>query len=238
MFCLPWAYEDGMLWCGWPDTYEDMQVEIYNNTLEWSEILDFAVAPVGWVWYEVLDELDYPLHYLHLSDWNHPSLKGSYLMACTIFSSVFRESCIGIPYYSTLSEDEVSYFQTVASNIVLDDLEFWNLYPSNEVDESVVPENLLLYQNYPNPFKTSGTGRDPATCISFNLAVPSKVNLTIYNTKGQKIKTLLNDFIEVGMHSVVWDGKNDNQKDVKSGVYLYKLSTPDFEIGNKMVLLK
>ena len=128
VFCLPWAFEDGMTWYqDWTDTYEDMQIKIFENTLQYSDEIGFEIAPVGWSWYMVLEEKNYPLHYLHISDWNHPSLKGSYLMACVIFSTVFLESSVDIPYYDGLPEEEGSYFQTVASHTVLDNLSLWNI---------------------------------------------------------------------------------------------------------------
>jgi len=128
IFNMPWAFEDGMIWYqDWTDTFEDMQLLIYNNTVIYSNSLYFQIAPVGWTWYEVLEEKGYPLHYLHLSDWNHPSLNGTYLMACVLFSTVFLESSIGIQYTAGLPEDEVTYFQTIASETVLNDLLLWNI---------------------------------------------------------------------------------------------------------------
>ena len=132
VFCLPWAFEDGMTWVqGWTDTYADMQLEIYKNTLEYLNDLDLIIAPIGWAWNTVLKEMNYPLHYLHLSDWNHPSLKGSYLMACVIYSTIFIESSVDIQYYGGLPEEEANYFQTVASSIVLNSLDLWNITVKN-----------------------------------------------------------------------------------------------------------
>jgi len=131
VFCLPWAYEDGMTWLeGWTDTYEDMQKKIYENTLQYSVDVGFVIAPVGWAWNTVLKEKKYPLHYLHLSDWNHPSLRGSYLMACVIYTTIFQQDLSGIDYYAGLPEDEAKYFQVVASSTVLDSLELWNIIAS------------------------------------------------------------------------------------------------------------
>jgi len=62
-----------------------------------------------------------------MTDWNHPSLKGSYLMACVIYSTVYRESTVGISYYGGLTKGEAEYFQTVASNTVLNNLNTWNI---------------------------------------------------------------------------------------------------------------
>ena len=128
VFCLPWAFEDGMAWqAGWTDLYPEMQQKIYDNTLKYAEEIGLIIAPVGWAWRQVLIDKDYPLHYLHMSDWNHPSLKGSYLMACVIYSTVFQERTTGIEYYADIPEDEASYFQEVGSDIVLDNLELWNI---------------------------------------------------------------------------------------------------------------
>ena len=128
LFAMPWAFEDGTTWLqGYNDTYEDMQLMIYNNTLEFSNDLGFSIAPVGWAWYEVLEDKNYPLHYLHLSDWNHPSLKGSYLMACVIYSCIFKESTTAIEYYANIPEQEATYFQEVSSSTVLDSLDLWRI---------------------------------------------------------------------------------------------------------------
>ncbi len=128
VYCLPWAYEDGMTWLsGWTDDYAAMQKKIFDNTIAYSDALGLIISPVGWAWNTVLQEKNYPLHYLHMSDWNHPSLKGSYLMACVIYSTIFQESTTGTDYYANISENEAVYFQEVASSTVLDSLELWNI---------------------------------------------------------------------------------------------------------------
>jgi len=132
VYCLPWAFEDGMTWLeGWTDNYSDMQLKIKNNTLEYAEEIGFDIAPVGVAWHTVLQDQNYPLHYLHLSDWNHPSMRGSYLMACTIYATLYQESLEDVKYYAGLPENETSYFQTVASRTVINNLELWNLGNKN-----------------------------------------------------------------------------------------------------------
>ncbi len=128
MYQMPWAFEDGMIWVsGWTDEYPEMQQKIYDNTLDYSDSIGFIISPVGWAWNTVLYEQNYPLHYLHLSDWNHPSPKGSYLMACVIYSTIFQESTVGTEYSAGISEEEALYFQSIASNMVLDSLELWKI---------------------------------------------------------------------------------------------------------------
>ncbi len=215
IFCLPWAYEDGMTWLeGWTDTYEDMQIKIYENILLYSDEVGFEIAPVGWVWYKVLKEKNYPLHYLHMSDWNHPSLKGSYLMACVIFSTVFVESSVGIHSYSGLSEEEANYFQTVGSNTVLDSLDLWNITTTNvEKEEYSTPNKLNLHQNYPNPF-------NPVTIINYSLPDDGFISLTIYDTLGREVAALVQEFQAAGSHDIIF-----NAARLQSGIFFYKLQT-------------
>ena len=138
IFSMPWAFEDGMTWYqNWTDTYEYMQIKIFENMLEYSEI-DFIIAPVGWTWYRILEENDYPLHYLYMSDWNHPSLKGSFLMACVFYSTVFLVSSSSISFYGGLVEEEANYFQNIASNTVFNNLTLWNIEDENSPPEKPV----------------------------------------------------------------------------------------------------
>jgi hypothetical protein len=74
-----------------------------------------------------------------------------------------------------------------------------------------------LYNNYPNPF-------NPTTTISFSLEQKSKVEISIYNVKGQKVRTLTEEEFIAGKHSVIWDGTDNSDIAVSSGVYLYKFS--------------
>ena len=126
-FTMPWAFEDGMLWTAeGTDDYFDMQQLIYDNTLTYPDLVDIMISPVGWAWNNIMLE-EPPEHYLFMSDWNHPTLRGSYLTACVIYSSVFRESVAGNSYLAGLPGNEASHFQDTASSVVLDSLSIWRL---------------------------------------------------------------------------------------------------------------
>jgi hypothetical protein len=226
VFQMPWAFEDGMTWYqNWTDTYEDMQIHIYNNTLQYSDEIGFEIAPVGWTWYAVLEEYNYPLHYLHMSDWNHPSLKGSYLMACVIYSTVFQESTVCNPYYGGIQQDTAEYFQLVASDTVLNNLELWNITPLVSVNEKLLPQNkIYLYQNYPNPFHNK-------TCINFSIPEDCKVEINILNINGQLIKRLVNKKQDKGEYSIVWDGTNTKGNNEAPGIYFCKMN-----INNQLLI--
>jgi hypothetical protein len=110
-------------------------------------------------------------------------------------------------------------------------------YGDNELFTSTdenVPQvtKVILNQNYPNPF-------NPSTTISFSLPENSSVELDIYNIKGQKVRSLLDDQRDKGSYSIVWNGKNDNGNSVSSGIYFYKLEANNRMIDTKKcVLLK
>lgn len=100
-----------------------------------------------------------------------------------------------------------------------------------KTEELPTPTITLLYNNYPNPF-------NPETTISFDLAEPCPVTLKVFNIKGQKVKTLINDSIIAGNHSIIWNGTDSNGKQVSSGVYFYRMSTPKSTLIHKMLLMK
>jgi len=89
-----------------------------------------------------------------------------------------------------------------------------------------VPERFFLQQNYPNPF-------NPSTIISWQLAVGSQVELTVYNVTGQRVTILVNERQPAGTHSVAFDASH-----LASGVYLYRLETDQFVETKKMVLMR
>ncbi len=101
---------------------------------------------------------------------------------------------------------------------------------SDEETISFIEHNYL--SNYPNPF-------NPSTTIKFSIQNDSKIELSIYNIKGQKIKSLVQNDFTKGSHSIVWNGDDELGNSVSSGVYLYKLNVDGKnEAVKKCLLLK
>jgi flagellar hook assembly protein FlgD len=100
--------------------------------------------------------------------------------------------------------------------------------------EDLIPLVTRLNQNYPNPF-------NPETKISFSIAgsddKEKKVSIIIYNIKGQKVKTLVDETKMPGSYSVIWNSKDQNGKPVSSGIYFYKLNVDGKTIKSKKMLL-
>ncbi len=100
-----------------------------------------------------------------------------------------------------------------------------------EEEESATPKYFELFQNHPNPFNSE-------TVIRFSLSKPAEVTLVIYNTLGQKVKTLMQGYLKAGTTSVNWDGKDQKGNTVSSGIYLYELKAGNQTESKRMVLLK
>jgi flagellar hook assembly protein FlgD len=99
-------------------------------------------------------------------------------------------------------------------------------------EECIMNNEKCRLTNYPNPF-------NPTTNISFEISEKCKITLSIYNIKGQLVRKLVdNETFKKGSHSVMWDGKNNNGKEVSSNVYLYRLRVGDKSISKKMLLVR
>jgi hypothetical protein len=103
---------------------------------------------------------------------------------------------------------------------------------------SITPKQIEISQNYPNPF-------NPKTSINFNLLKTNRVELKIFNSIGQPIRTFKSKIFTSGPHSIEWDGQNDFGDDVVSGIYFYNLkasnpaqSKTGFSETKKMILLR
>lgn len=94
-----------------------------------------------------------------------------------------------------------------------------------------IPTRYSLHQNFPNPF-------NPNTTIKFDLPKARLVNLSIYNIKGQLVKTLVSRKLDAGFHSINWNGTDSFGKLVATGVYFYKIEAGSFRQIQKMTLLK
>ncbi|MBT5420186.1 MAG: T9SS type A sorting domain-containing protein [Candidatus Cloacimonetes bacterium] len=132
---------------------------------------------------------------------------------------------LGFPLYFTINSGAELFMTQLLDEIG----EVW-------IDDCELETMNLELKNYPNPF-------NPSTTISFNLnaEITDDTELMIYNLKGQKIKTF--DIILGGVgrssnQQVTWNGTDQNNNPVASGIYFYKLKSGDFEISRKMLLLK
>ena len=121
---------------------------------------------------------------------------------------------------------------------------FWNSFRANNgntasYNDPFTPDTDLvdpiytnnLKQNYPNPF-------NPVTTIEFSLKNAEYAQLSVYNIKGQLVKTLANERFDAGSHSIIWNGTDSNNIPISSGLYFYKLETESYSSIKRMIMLK
>ena len=109
---------------------------------------------------------------------------------------------------------------------------------SNEDNQKLLPNRFYMEQNYPNPFNME-------TRISYQLPVASHVTLEVFNILGQKQKTLVDEEIASGYHSIKWNGLDMKGNPVSSGFYIYQIRIKpnngqfqSFNETRKMLMLK
>ena len=108
-----------------------------------------------------------------------------------------------------------------------------NLDQLTSVDETnEQPIAFSLEQNYPNPF-------NPSTTIAYSLSSESNVHLAIYDATGRELRTLVNESVPAGKHTLTWNGRNSEGAEVASGMYFYRIRiNNERQETRKMLLLK
>jgi len=121
----------------------------------------------------------------------------------------------------------------ITSNDVNNPSQTVSLYVSTSSNEDAngIPAVTRLEGNYPNPF-------NPSTTVRYAMKDAGQVSISIYNLKGQLVKTLVNENKKAGNHSVVWNGNDDSGKPVSSGVYMYRMQAAGVNQTRKMMLMK
>jgi hypothetical protein len=124
-------------------------------------------------------------------------------------------------------------FHNNFEDITYVDLENFNFIVYVNIDTNFEDNSKYkLEQNIPNPFNSH-------TTIYFELAEKTDISLTIFDNTGKVVKTLLNEEKEAGRYSIIWDGTNDKNKNVETGIYFYQIKTGNkFSETKKMLFLK
>lgn len=121
-------------------------------------------------------------------------------------------------------------FDTVLT-ITNQDTNFYLVFDYNKAtgiseEKNILPEKFYVSQNYPNPF-------NPQTTIEFGLPVQQQVKVEIFDIAGRSIETLVDGALNAGIHKFQW-----NASGVASGMYFYRVQTPEHQIMKKLILLK
>jgi ligand-binding sensor domain-containing protein len=134
----------------------------------------------------------------------------------------------GLPYnavnFIVVDRLNRKWFSTQRGICMLDD-------SAPDAVKDLAPNSFAIQGNFPNPF-------NPSTTIEYTLPHDSEVRADLYSVTGQRIRTLFSGKLAAGKHFLRWDGKNDREEPVASGVYLVEIRAGDIRVVHSMMLLR
>jgi hypothetical protein len=195
-------------------TYLGMQQRLRENYLDMSFLHNASCSPVGMAWKKFI-EIDSTLN-LYSSDNSHPSIYGSYLAACTFYSSIFKKSAVGSTYWPNAIDSASAYIlQQIGSSTVLDSLGVWNVFNADfgfqQYNDSISFINLS--SNYESVFWDFGDGitsTDENPTHKYTLNGSYTVILTAF-TNAACIQDTQTISITVNINTVIDELKVPNQ---------------------------
>ena len=161
-----------------------------------------------------------------------------------LYTAEVGETMLLIPHSSASALLEVAGFQSLTCDWTVYATDGQDTTMSNEIrtlfidarpvlsiDNLLVPEVFAVHQNYTNPF-------NPTTTINYDIPESQLVSIMIYDIMGRVIKSLVNEYQELGFKTVRWDATDNFGRAVSAGMYVYTIQAGDFRRVKKMVLLK
>jgi hypothetical protein len=199
----------------------------------------FADASVQNVW---LDGLGHMVCAFYSSGYKDKGdFYSSQLDSFLIVRNIGNSNCLAIPYTAnkTGGYDWVDITKGFSSSCA------WYIFakhgfnpftfkknPSTAIEKQGSNEfNLKIYQNFPNPFNLS-------TTISYLIEETQKVEITVFDILEEKIKSLFSGYAGSGLNEIKWDGRNEQNEVVNSGIYFYRIKSGGAIFNGKMVLNK
>ncbi len=168
--------------------------------------------------------------------YNNDNVVGSGTLFIADATSTFTQFTVPIDYFMSDIPDKCIIQITIdepqaglphpGSYYIVDDLAFSVATAINNEQLAGMPVKFELMHNYPNPF-------NPVTQIRYNLPQAGLVQLEVYNSLGQKVAELVNDYKQAGHHVAEFQGSS-----LPSGIYFYRLTTGSYQKTMKMILMK
>ncbi len=219
------SYEHGTILAlpGTPVGTEGVEYAVYANSPDCIFPNDAAGSP----YYDDVPYPEIPANYIYAFE-DGPINGQAYLYHGVAATTVET------PSYSTMyfSFDFSQLTQEIDRLAWMQDLMDWWQIEEVSNDDSIAPTaQSRLEKIYPNPF-------NPSTTIRYSLKAQDKVDLVIYNLKGQKVKSLVSEVKSAGSHNIIWNGTDDNGRPVSSGIYYLRMNTSDSTQTRKLTMIK
>lgn len=222
------AYAAWYLWAriaGWND---QQSLPVTFSSLNLSSISSHQVG-IQWT---VESEHNVSGYQIYRSDLNH--LSSSQRISHNLVIADNSAISHSYSFVDDETENDQTYFYWIQSITQDGSTDYYGPASIHTQNFDIVPDVInsnFLYNAYPNPF-------NPNTCISFDLTQRSFVVLEIFNSKGQKIKTMNQGFLDSAHYNLYWNGNDNDNQSCPSGLYFCRLTTDAFQKTIKLVLVK
>jgi photosystem II stability/assembly factor-like uncharacterized protein len=199
---------------------------VFGDENFWDYVIVEATADQGKTWKPLAPGYDARDDAAWLSAFNNaqPGTPAMFRPRTLNLRNTFNPGDQIVIRFRLYSDEAVVGWGWALDNLVIDNV-------TSVAEKSPLPTSFDLAQNYPNPF-------NPSTKIKYALPKNADVKLVVYNSFGQKVRTLLDEKKEAGFHEIDWDGRNDFGLTVATGVYFYKLVTKEYVRTLKMLFVK
>lgn len=172
-----------------------------------------------------------PLDTVEAEDVNGPTQSTYLLQSSTIGAAGARGSSTNFRAKSTMAQPT-----SIGTGAASDNLLYAGFWAKPWVVAGILetdnePLRNALYQNYPNPFMSS-------TSVAYSVARQTHVEISVFNVRGQKVRTLVGGRVPPGKYVATWDCKGDRGEEVSPGVYFYRMSTDSYGSVKKMVVFR
>jgi hypothetical protein len=205
-------------------------IDTTNLIFEWSSAIDSEQDSLKYIFYaewDTANQIKYPINTVFNSDLTDTMFIASYQKlyeALDYNNRVWINQPI-LKWKVDVSDYTDTTFCEDTSQVSI------GYFDVLDLELELIPTEFNLYQNYPNPYNS-------ATRIEYDLPINSMVSLKIYNLLGQEVVCLKDEMQNPGHYSLIWNGHNNQNNPLSSGIYIYILETQEFKKIKKMILLK
>jgi hypothetical protein len=197
--------------------YWSMTQELYNNYRQMAFDFNSMVSPIGAAWrYSIILDSNFVLH---SSDNSHPSIKGTYLAACVLYSTLFMDS-VNSGYYNVLSAADAQRLQQISNTIVFDSLSSWNMIPPSNISDNNT--NKLL-------FNITYLQKEKTVNVKVNY-IKENAEIIIYNILGNSIKRVFVKPINNSINTFI------NVNDFSFGTYIVRINSGELFNSSKLII--
>lgn len=219
-------------------------VAVYNKALSQTEIVELytnyrtavtgPVVPVELISFNTsISAGKVALHWETATEKNNSGFEIEWSSNKETFSKIgFVPGCGTSSLKHSYSFSDV-YPLTAKSYYRLKQIDYDGSYNYSNIVEAgiIAPASFSMSQNYPNPF-------NPSTTIKYQLPSKERVIITIFNSIGEKIKTIADGIKEAGYYTIQWNGRDELNNGVAAGIYFYRIQAGGFVDAKKMIFLK